>query len=79
MMEFTKKNNLPLFSFLENTEKEILDNFDDILQNIKPLSSKQLYQLPNFIKELSHQLTDERSSRHNGYMNQTVMLTSYAR
>mgnify|MGYP006327923207 FL=1 len=78
-MEFTKKNNLPLFSFLENTEKEILDNFDDILQNIKPLSSKQLYQLPNFIKELSHQLTDERSSRHNGYMNQTVMLTSYAR
>ena len=29
-MEFTKKNNLPLFSFLENTEKEILDNFDDI-------------------------------------------------
>lgn len=79
MMEFTKKNNLPLFSFLENTEKEILDNFDDILQSIKPLSSKQLYQLPNFIKELSHQLTDERSSRHNGYMNQTVMLTSYAR
>ena len=68
-----------MFKSLEKNENSILENFDDILQNIKPLSSKQLYQLPNLIKELSHQLTDERSSRHNGYMNQTVMLTAYSR
>jgi ribosomal protein RSM22 (predicted rRNA methylase) len=68
-----------MFKSLEKNENSILENFDDILQNIKPLSSKQLYQLPVLIKELSHQLTDERSSRHNGYMNQTVMLTAYSR
>ena len=68
-----------MFKSLEKNQNSILENFDDILQNIKPLSSKQLYQLPNLIKELSHQLTDERSSRHNGYMNQTVMLTAYSR
>ena len=68
-----------MFKSLEKKENSILENFDEILQSIKPLSSKQLYQLPNLINELSHQLTDERSSRHNGYMNQTVMLTSYAR
>lgn len=68
-----------MFKSLEKNENSILENFDDILQNIKPLSSKQLYQLPNLIKELSHQLTDERSYRHNGYMNQTVMLTAYSR
>ena len=68
-----------MFKSLEKNENSILENFDNILQNIKPLSSKQLYQLPNLIKELSHQLTDERSSRHNGYMNQTVMLTAYSR
>lgn len=68
-----------MFKSLEKNENSILENFDDILQNVKPLSSKQLYQLPNLIKELSHQLTDERSSRHNGYMNQTVMLTAYSR
>ena len=68
-----------MFKSLEKNENSILENFDDILQNVKPLSSKQLYQLPVLIKELSHQLTDERSSRHNGYMNQTVMLTAYSR
>ena len=68
-----------MFKSLEKNENSILENFDDILQNVKPLSSKQLYQLPNLINELSHQLTDERSSRHNGYMNQTVMLTAYSR
>ena len=68
-----------MFKSLEKNENSILENFDDILQNVKPLSSKQLYQLPVLIKELSHQLTDERSSRHNGYMNQTVMLPAYSR
>lgn len=63
----------------KKTETEILDNFDLIVQGVKPLSSKQLYSLPQNIKELSHQLTDERKSRRNGYMNENVMLSSYVR
>ena len=76
MTENTVKS---LFVSLPKEEKNILDNFDNIIQNIKPLSTKQLMQLPNLINELSHQLTDERNSRHNGYMNQTVMLSAYVR
>lgn len=68
-----------LFVSLPKEEKYILDNFDNIIQNIKPLNSKQLMQLPNLINELSHQLTDERNTRRNGYMNQTVMLSAYVR
>ena len=33
-----------MFKSLEKNENSILENFDDILQNVKPLSSKQLYQ-----------------------------------
>jgi hypothetical protein len=41
----------------------LLDNFDSILQEIKPLSSKHLQSLPYNIQQLSLQLTSERSSR----------------
>ena len=68
-----------MFKSLEKNENSILENFDNILQNIKPLSSKQLYQLPNLIKELSHQLTDERSSRHNGDRKSTRLNSSHIR
>ncbi|MGP1587142.1 MAG: small ribosomal subunit Rsm22 family protein [Treponemataceae bacterium] len=66
------------FKNMNEQEKKVLDNFDEILQGIKKLSNKQLYCLPQNIKNLSHLLTDERSSRRNGYMNDTVMLFSYA-
>ena len=56
----------------------ILENFDGIIRTNLPLSSKQLLLLPRNIKELSHCLTDERSKRRLGYMNDNVMLSAYA-
>lgn len=57
----------------------IINNFDEIIQGVRPLNSKQLQQLPDNIKALSHQLTDERSTRRLGYMNETIQLSSYVR
>lgn len=59
--------------------QKILLNFDDIVQSVRPLNSKQLQQLPDNIKKLSHQLTDKRSERRLGYMNETIQLSSYVR
>lgn len=58
--------------------RRILDNFDGIIRTNLPLSSKQLLLLPRNIKELSHCLTDERSKRRLGYMNDNIVLSSYA-
>lgn len=71
----------PLFdkSTLPADSAKIIENFDEILQKVRPLNSRQLHQLPDNIKSLSHQLTDERASRRLGYMNDTVQLISYVR
>ncbi|MCQ2584569.1 MAG: small ribosomal subunit Rsm22 family protein [Treponema sp.] len=58
---------------------DILENFDSIVQSVRPLNSKQLQQLPHNIKEFSHQLTDERGSRRLGYMNEAIQLSVYTR
>ena len=55
-----------------------LNSFDSAIQNIYPLNSKQTQYLPKNINELSHKLTDERSDRRLGYMNNQVNLLSYA-
>lgn len=73
----TENKSIPLFAPLGKTEDEILQNFDIILQSVKPLSSKQLYMLPKMVNELSHLLTDERSKRRNGYMNENATLSAY--
>ena len=57
----------------------VLNNFDDVIQGVKPLNSKQLQQLPDNIRNLSHQLTDKRSERRLGYMNDNIQLSSYIR
>jgi len=67
----------PLFGIVNRDAETILQNFDTILQNVKRLSSKQIQHLPKIIRDLSHQLTDNRSSRHVSYMNQTELLTAY--
>lgn len=59
--------------------ENIINNFDEIIQGVRPLNSRQLQQLPDNIKALSHQLTDERSTRRLGYMNETIQLSSYVR
>ncbi len=57
----------------------ILNSFDEIIQGVRPLNSRQLQQLPENIRNLSHQLTDDRASRRLGYMNDNIQLSSYVR
>ena len=59
--------------------KNVLENFDKIIQSIKPLNSKQLQQLPENIRELSHRMTANRASRRLGYMNESIQLSAYVR
>ena len=64
---------------LDKKSQELLENFDRVVQGVRPLNSKQLQKLPENIKALSHQLTDQRSERRLGYMNESVQLSSYVR
>ena len=59
--------------------REILNDFDKIIQENRPLNSKQIQQLPENIRELSHQLTDKRADRRLGYMNENTKLSAYVR
>lgn len=70
MFEFTK---------LTKESRNILENFDNIVQGIRPLNSRQFVQLPKDIRALSHQLTDERGTRRVGYMNANEELSAYVR
>ena len=65
-----------LFSKLPEESQKIIETFDEIVQRVKPLNSKQLYRMPETIKELSHLLTDDRSSRRAGYMNDVPTLSA---
>lgn len=66
-------------SVLSRETIAILNSFDEIIQGVRPLNSRQLQQLPEHIRDLSHQLTDDRASRRLGYMNDNVQLSSYVR
>ncbi|MBO7123961.1 MAG: hypothetical protein J6V90_11865 [Treponema sp.] len=59
--------------------QKILRDFDQIAQAAMPANSKQLVALPKQIRELSHQMTDDRGSRRLGYMNEKTFLASYVR
>lgn len=76
------KDELPSLFSTHTIPKEslaIINNFDEIIQGVRPLNSRQLQQLPDNIRALSHQLTDERSTRRLGYMNDAIQLSSYVR
>lgn len=66
----------PLF---KKVDIKLIDNFDEIVQGVMPLNSRQLLQLPDNIRNLSHQMTDERSTRRLGYMNDKLQLSAYIR
>lgn len=68
-----------LFSLttVPNDAKDALASFDKIAASSHPLSSKQRALLPQQIRSLSHNLTDERGERRLGYMNQTTTLSAY--
>ena len=75
------KGGIPLFSTknLSPQALAVLNDFDKLVQGVRPLNSRQLQQLPQNIKALSHQMTDERSERRLGYMNENAQLSSYIR
>lgn len=64
---------------LKKDQLAILEDFDKIIQGVRPLNSRQLQALPDNIRQLSHQLTDQRSTRRLGYMNENVQLSAYVR
>lgn len=64
---------------LPKDAQKILQDFDQIAQAAMPANSKQLVALPKQIRELSHQMTDDRGSRRLGYMNEKTFLSAYVR
>lgn len=82
-----KKNSLSILSHskmfdqkaLPEDAVKILNDFTAIIQTVQPLNSRQLAKVPLSIRDLSHELTDERSERYKSYMNETVRLSSYVR
>ncbi|MBM7023673.1 hypothetical protein JSQ97_09665 [Treponema sp. Marseille-Q4523] len=59
--------------------RNVIDEFDKILQSVFPANGRQLASLPKHINALSHALTDERSERRRGYMNAPETLSAYVR
>lgn len=57
--------------------KKIIESFDDIVADVRNLSGKQRVSLYGAIKNLSHQLTDDRNSRRLGYMNEAGYISAY--
>lgn len=57
--------------------KKIIENFEDIVADVRNLSGKQKVSLYGAIKNLSHQLTDDRNSRRLGYMNEASFISAY--
>lgn len=77
---FTPPNECsPVFSASGMEAEKLLARFLDLSLDILPLDSRKLQQLPNDIRELSHELTDERSERRKGYMNDPATLSAYIR
>ena len=74
-----KKSALFDFSKVPQDALAIIENFDQLVEDIRPLNSRQLQQLPQNIRNLSHQMTDDRATRRLGYMNENVQLASYVR
>ena len=64
-------------SSLTKDAREVLAEMNLLIAKSHPLTSKQRALLPKQIQELSHTLTDERSSRKVSYMNRTETLSAY--
>ena len=74
-----KSEKLFLLERLPRDSRNVLENFDNIVQGVRPLNSRQFQQLPKDIRALSHLLTDERENRRSGYMNANEELSAYVR
>jgi Predicted rRNA methylase len=69
----------PVFGILTKDVRDLLESFPEIVQSVFPLDSKKLQMLPEQIRDLSHELTDERSDRRVGYLNEPPVLSAYIR
>lgn len=69
----------PVFGSLPKETRSLLDAFPEIVQSVMPLDSKKQLLLPAGIRDLSHELTDERGERRVGYLNDPAVLSAYVR
>jgi hypothetical protein len=69
----------PVFGSLSKDTRALLDAFPEIVQSVMPLDSKKQLLLPTGIRDLSHELTDERGERRVGYLNDPAVLSAYVR
>ena len=69
----------PLFSAeaIPQESRDIIEHFDRVIADVLHLNSRHRVQLGGAIKRLSHELTDERTSRRVGYMNDTSFVSAY--
>lgn len=64
---------------LDDDARDFMEHFDDVVQHVLPANKAQAKRSRSSIRELSHSLTDERGSRHKGYMNDDAALSPYTR
>ena len=57
----------------------LLESFPQIVDAVFPLDAKKMQTLSTEIRDLSHELTDERGERRIGYMNEPAVLSAYIR
>ena len=50
------KHNTSLFSAVSQEAQSVLNHFDEIIRQTRPINSKQFQQLPRDIKQLFHYL-----------------------
>ncbi|WP_294428982.1 small ribosomal subunit Rsm22 family protein [uncultured Treponema sp.] len=65
------------FSAVSEESRQIIEKFDEIVESVRGMSGKQKVSLYGAIKNLSHQLTDDRNSRRLGYMNEATYISAY--
>ena len=76
-IKFLDTKSLFSSSAIPQDAKDLIENFNKIVSSSHPLSSKQKVFLAKHIRDLSHNLTDERGNRRIGYMNETTALSAY--
>lgn len=64
---------------LDEAAEDVLEDFDNIVQDVFPANKAQEQRTKGGIRELSHRLTDERAERRRGYMREAAVLSPYAR
>lgn len=69
----------PVFGELSAETRKLLESFPEIVDAVFPLDAKKAQTLSGDIRDLSHELTDERGDRRVGYMNEPAILSAYIR